>query len=315
MRWLPRPALTPSLFGALLFSAVVLVADARAQDMPSPSIELDCAGVDSVDEALRRGAVAFARRAEGARGARARAEPIGTAVACFERAAKLAPSRLDVRVELLRALFYQGEYAAPSDAERKRIFLEARDLFEQAVDDLGAELGVDLRRVDPKRVQERLGARSADAGALFFYGALHWGLWAQSYGKMAALRAGVAKKIRDYGELSLVLAPTVSNAGPHRLVGQLHAEAPRVLFLTMWVDRDRAVAELERAAELAPEDPLNLTYLAEALVEYRRERDRAAQLLAQAVSQGPREHHLVEDRAAIALARAAQRVLGFASGS
>lgn len=270
-----------------------------------------CRQLGSADEAMERGHAAFARRAEAARGTTAAPEPIGAAVACFGRALALRPDRDDARSALLRALFFQGEYAAPSDAERKRIFLAATDLFEARVEQLAEEYDLDFRKVDPRRATTRVGARREDLGAMFFYGALHWGLWAQSYGKMAALRAGVAKRIRDYGELSLAMAPEVADAGPHRLVGQLHAEAPRVVFLTMWIDRERALEELERAVEIAPDDPLNLTYLAEALAEFRGDRDRAAGLLERAVTTPARAGHLIEDRNAIEQARAAQRELGF----
>ena len=40
-------------------------------------------------------------------------------------------------------------------------------------------------------------------------------------------------------------------------------------FVTGWVDRDTAVAELERAHELAPDDLLTRVYLAEALLDLR----------------------------------------------
>ena len=308
--------LAPMLGGLVALSfAAARPAPAQSPGAADSGRALPCEEVSTVDDAMERGGAAFARRAEGARGTRAAAEPIGTAVACFERALSLDPDRDDVRAALLRALFYQGEYAAGSDDERRRIFLAATDLFEARVEELGSEYGFDFRRVDPQRAAARVGDRRADLGSTFFYGALHWGLWAQSYGRMAALREGVAKRIRDYGELSLAMAPEVSDAGPHRLVGQLHAEAPRVVFLTMWIDRDRALQELERAVELAPDDPLNLTYLAEALVEFRGDRRRGADLLERAVTTPPRPAHLVEDRNAIALAREARRALGLASES
>ena len=323
----PSRGLVAFWLATLLLGGAAIPAAAQNSELPNDEaqhgdaervsaavVDASCGALESVEQALDRGWSHFADRAVGARGTRAAPEPIGSAVECFERALALAPDRDDVVAALLRALFFQGEYATPSDDERKRIFLEATELFELQIEQVAEQFEIDFRDADPHRAAERVGARRADLGATFFYGALHWGLWAQSYGKMAALRAGVAKRIRDYGELSLAMAPQIADAGPHRLVGQLHAEAPRVVFLTMWIDRKRALQELERAVELSPDDPLNLTYLAEALVEFRRDRNRAAELLQRAVSTPPREHHLVEDRSAIELARSAQRALGLSGG-
>jgi hypothetical protein len=99
-------------------------------------------------------------------------------------------------------------------------------------------------------------------------------------------------------------------AGAHRVLGRLHTLAPRVPFVTSWVSRDTAVAELRRAVEMAPEEPLNGYYLAEALMEFRpREKDQALELLKDLVTREPAAHQLVEDQRTLADAKRLLRKL------
>ena len=58
-----------------------------------------------------------------------------------------------------------------------------------------------------------------------------------------------------------------SEGGPRRLLGRLHAVAPRVPLFTGWVSRTEGVEHLERAVAIAPEDLANRLYLAEARLE------------------------------------------------
>ena len=313
-----EPGLSPNRLAAVratraVISAVaVLTVCAATVAMPSPARAKDrssCDGASSWQVALETGRGAFARRAEQAVGVQALAGPVSLAVDCFRHAVRLAPERFEPRVELLRAMFFQGEYAARSDAERKNIFLEGRDFFEQSLDLLSKDLGVDLRELPPEDVARVLDRRP-EARPMFFFGAMHWGLWADYFGTVAALRSGVAKKLRHLGEVSLALTPQIDSAGGHRLVGQLHAKVPRLVFVSMWIDRERGLRELERAALLGPENPLNLTFLAEALADLGRDRERASELLAQVLRREPRPDHLVEDRKAIQRARNVQRNYG-----
>ena len=267
---------------------------------------LRCGGATSWQSAMELGHEAFEQRAVDAIGVQAPAGPVASAAECFRLAVELAPERFEPRVELLRALFFQGEYAARSDAERKAVFLEGRDFFERSLDLLSRDLGLDLRSLNPHQVARALDRRP-EARPMFFFGAMHWGLWADYFGNVAALRSGAAKRMRELGELCLALTPDIDSAGGHRLVGQLHAKVPRIVFVSMWIDRDRGLRELERAVQLGPENPLNLTFLAEALADLGRDRERARALITQVLEREPRPDHLVEDRKAIQRARNVQR--------
>jgi hypothetical protein len=66
----------------------------------------------------------------------------------------------------------------------------------------------------------------------------------------------------------LALDERFEAAGGHRVLGRLHALAPRVPLVTGWVSRDQALEHLRRAVALAPEEPYNQLFLAEAILEH-----------------------------------------------
>ena len=87
------------------------------------------------------GDAAWARRAEGHQGGKAAAAPIGEAIAAYERAVKEQPARLEASWKLLRALFFQGEHVAQSNAEKQKIFGRGKELAEATVDRLAQKVG------------------------------------------------------------------------------------------------------------------------------------------------------------------------------
>jgi tetratricopeptide (TPR) repeat protein len=215
----------------------------------------------------------MARRAEGApadRPGRAAPGPIGSAIAGYQRAIEADPSVLTARRKLLAALYHQGEHVAEGVEARRDTFDRGRVAAEAALDRLAQRLGgrAVYDELSPGERAERL-AGVPEAAGIHFWAAVHWGLWGDAFGRFAAARQGVAGKIRDYAETALALDEGYERGGPHRVLGRLHALAPRIPFLTGWIDRDRAIRELERAVELGPDEPLNRLYLAEALLEHR----------------------------------------------
>jgi hypothetical protein len=214
----------------------------------------------------QRGLAAWERRAEGARDGRAAPEPIAEAVAAFEAALRADPRDLGAAAALLRALWFQGEYATVGTEAKKVVFDRGRKVGEQAQAELGRRVGQDLGKLDPAATARLLG-EIPEAVPIHFWTAVHWGLWGEAFGKMAAARQGVAGRIRDLCQVVLALDAGFEHGGGHRVLGRLHARAPRVPFFTGWISRDTAVAELRRAVAVGPESSFNRLYLAEALAE------------------------------------------------
>jgi tetratricopeptide (TPR) repeat protein len=251
------------------------------------------------------GDAAWARRAEGHQGDRAALGPIDQAVAAYERALKEQPDRLEVYWKLLRALHYKGDYAVQTTAGKQQVFGRGREVVEAALDRIGRRVGgrKKLDELPPPQVA-KLVAGIPEANAIILWGGIHWGLWGDVYGRMAAARQGVGEKIRRYGEISVALDERFERAGGHRLLGRLHTLAPKIPFVTGWVDREKAVSHLRRAVALAPEDLYNQLYLADALLQHQPDKAaEAKQILQRILQKKPDPDRVVEDERALVEAR------------
>jgi tetratricopeptide (TPR) repeat protein len=263
-----------------------------------------CLIVASVDpllaqdlESMSRGDDAYARRAEGHVGAIAQPEPIAEAIAAYQQLLDQDPANLAARWKLLKSLYFRGEYVLQDPDERLALYKEARDVADEGRRQLarGAGLGDDPDSMKTAALVEAL-ADNPDAAPIYFWSAVHWGLWGRYRGKMAAAREGVAKRIRDYSEVVIELDEGLEDAGGHRVLGRLHSEAPKLPFFTGWIDRKQAVSELRRAIELAPKGLLSYLYLAEALLEhFPQQKPEAIEILNDLVERQPDPAWVVED--------------------
>jgi tetratricopeptide (TPR) repeat protein len=258
-------------------------------------------------EAIARGDAAWSRRAEGhpAGSGRANPGPIGEAIAAYEQALKEQPERLEIYWKLLRAQHFKGEFVARTREDKQAIFGHAREVAESGLDRLARKAG-GRERLDamaPAAAAKAL-AGVPEAAALHLWAGIHWGLWGDNFGRLAAARQGVGDRIRRYSEVVIAIDERFENAGGHRLLGRLHTLAPKVPFFTGWVDRDKAVAELRRAVALAPDFPLNSVFLAEALLQHQPAKAaEARQLLRRELGRPPAPDRVVEDEDAVAQAR------------
>jgi len=260
----------------------------------------------AASEALAAGDAAWARRAEGHQGGRAAAGPIGEAVAAYERAVKAEPDRLETSWKLLRALHYKGEYSTPTKEGQQKVFGRGRDVVEAAFDRLARKAGgrAKLDALTPAQVAKAY-AGDADALQLFFWGSVHWGLWGDVFGRMAAARQGVGDKVRRYSEITIAMDERFEEAAGHRVLGRLHTLAPKIPFITGWVDHDKAITELRRSLALAPQNLDTQLFLAEAIFEYQPEKAaEARQILKQLIARQPSPARVVDVEMTIANARA-----------
>lgn len=258
----------------------------------------------AAQDPIAMGDASWARRGEGHQGDRAAAGPIGEAVAAYERAVKEQPDRLEGYWKLLRALHYQGDYAVRSKEGKQKVFGRGREVVEAALERMGRRVGKELDDLPPEQAA-KLVAGIPEAPMIFLWGGTHWGLWGDVYGRMAAARQGVGDKIRRYAEVAIALDDRLEKAGGHRLLGRLHTLAPKIPFVTGWVDRDKAVSHLRRAVALAPEDLYNQVYLADALLQHQSGKSaEAREILRKALQRKPDPARVVEDERALAEARA-----------
>lgn len=284
---MPARLCLAGLLGGLLVQAPQLLSAAEVADL------------------ISQGDAAWSSRAEGSDGGTAAAGPIARAITAYEAAVAADPPNLEARWKLLRALFFHGDYVLETENEKEALFASGKTMADETRDRLHAAAGltVDPRDLTPSELAASLRG-FPDAAAVYFWSAAHWGLWGKYHGKLAAARQGVATRIRDFAQVVVELDGSYEAAGGHRILGRLHTEAPKVPFFTGWIDRDVAVRETLTAARLFPDEPLNVLYAAEALLEFEpNRRAEALEMLRELVRKEPRPHFAVEDARILADSR------------
>lgn len=242
----------------------------------------------------------YARRAEGAIGARALPGPADQAIASYRRAVAADPDALLARCRLIRALFFRATFCGDTPDERKRFLEEAKIVGDDGLARLGTRVG-DAK--GPARVEAL--RHVPEAAALHFWTAVAWGEWAVARGTFAAARQGAAGRIRDLGQTVVDLDPSFEQGGGYRILGRLNAQSPHIPLVTGWVSREKAIAYLRQALALGPDNTVNEVFLAEAILDHdRANRAEARALLSRCAAAPPRPEYLVEDRFYEARARA-----------
>jgi hypothetical protein len=288
--------IAPAL-GILLLAAPPLPARQEAKGGAGAGDDRNDGGL-----AMERGDAAWSRRAEGRPPAasgtgRAAPGPIGEAITAYERALRLQPDRLEVYWKLLRAEHFRGQFVASTREEKQAVFGAAREVAEAGLERLGRRVGgrARLDAMTPAAAAKAL-AGVPEAAPLHLWAGIHWALWGDNFGRLAAARQGAGDRIRRYAEVVIAIDERFEEAGGHRLLGRLHTLAPKVPFFTGWVDRARAVDELRRAVALAPDQPLNEVFLAEALLLHAPAKGgEARQLLHRVLERPPLPARRVED--------------------
>lgn len=258
-------------------------------------------------DSIAAGDAAWARRAEGHQGSRALPGPVDEAIAAYERAVKEQPDRLEGVWKLLRALHYKGEFTTDSNDAKQRIFARGKEAAEAAIDRLAKRTAGSRQKLDALSPAQAAKAVAAvpEAKPIFLWSAVHWGLWGDVFGRLAAARQGVGDKVRRYSEILIALDERYEDAAGHRILGRLHTLAPKVPFVTGWVDRDKAVSELRRAVALGPDNFDNHVFLAEALFEYQPGKAAEARgILRRLIARQPTPELVVEQEKSLVNARA-----------
>jgi len=248
------------------------------------------AGVSPAREAVAMGDAFFARRAEGAAFGLARPEMVDRAIIEYGRALNLDPSSYEARLGLLRSYYFRGGFCGMSEKDQIDLFERAKKLAEETV----RMLDVDLER-HKGRVALQAARSIASAAETYLWAAVSWGEWAVSHRVSAAFQ-GAPARIRDLARAVIQIDPLTEQAGGLTILGRLHHECPRVMFLTGWVSRSEGLRLLRQARAAAPENPANAYFLADALIDQNpRDTAEARSLLEWCARLVPRADYLVED--------------------
>lgn len=289
----PRLAHRPLAVALLLLLSATFAPEARARSAEA-------------DAAIARADAAWARRAQGASDdGRAAPEAAAEAVRSAEAAVAAAPDDPAPRWRLLRALHFRADFAsAGADAEREVLELAIREA-DAATEVLArrargvARDGAALLALEADALVESFAPEErSDAAGVFFWSAIAWGAWSQRTGLLAAVREGVANRVHAGALAATALDERFDEGGAHRLLARLHATLPRLPWVSGWVDRGRALPEIERALAIAPGHLGNRMLAALTLLDVAPgRRGEALQGLAAVAEAEPRADRLVEERA------------------
>jgi len=260
-----------------------------------------CLGAYSDD--VSRGDRAWERRSDGEHDGVPLTVPILDAVRCYERALAARPDSLEAHWKLLRALYFAGYFAEQEKPQRLSLFDRGREVSDKALDLLADRVagGQRLEEFEPETLASRLeskGVSRTDVARLYFWAAINWGAWSRDVGLLNAVYQGVANRLHRYTLITIALEPEYFEGGAFRLLGRLHAELPRVPWISGWVDRSKAIPLVERAFEMAPAEPGNRLLLALTILDLAPERQREGiDLLQQVEALTPRPSMRIEDLA------------------
>jgi hypothetical protein len=137
-----------------------------------------------------------------------------------------------------------------------------------------------------------------------FWAAIAWGEWTTVHTSVRAGLEDAAGKIRDHAQAVLRGDPSFRDGAGARLLGRLHAKAPRIPAFTGWVDRDEGIRLLRQALAISRSDPRNAYFLAEALLDHDPSAAQEARaLLREVAAREPSGPHAREELETILAAR------------
>lgn len=261
-------------------------------------------GFTQVEEGDRH----YAARAEGAQGSRARAARVDAAIAAYTRALTQSPGELEARWKLLRAMRFKSAYVASSKEQKKEILTQAKKHGEQGLAVLDRMLAARGARSVSKASEKQIAdlARTIPhAGEMFYWDAVVWGEWALVYGKLAAVKEGVADRVKRDATIVMMMSPRIELGGGARVLGRLHNQTPRVPFLTGWASDRLAVKYLNESLAQDPSNKVTKVFLAEAMVANNSDtKPQAIQMLREVINSPNDPNYVVEHAAAQDDARA-----------
>ena len=246
----------------------------------------------------KEGDAHYQRRSDGRQGDVASPVEINASLEAYSAALRKNRADVEDRWKYLRSTYFKAEYTGLSDQQKATLYERAMPFADEAIalerEAAGRHAGRNSRTLEPAELGAAL-AGDQSAGETFFWASVTWGQWALVHGKLQAARQGVAGKIRDEARTTIAIDPKLEDAGGYRVLGRLHCVSPKILFVTGWVDRDAGIGFLRKAVEIAPDNFVNLFFLAEGLREHTSRRDEAVEILQKLVAATARPDHLIED--------------------
>lgn len=187
--------------------------------------------------------------------------------------------------KILQAYYFKGLFTAADGDERVEMFTEAVEVGEKLMGEFPQSVAVNC-----------------------WFGIV-LGYLGEVDSKINSARNGIPTRVKKIAEKVIALDETYLQAGGYRMYGRLHHKVPSIPLVMSWPSKKKAVSYLEKACDIAPDNLFNQLYLAEVLLEQKKNQ-RALKILESII-------HTREIRHGIALdtfiKRQAKKSLGKAS--
>tara|TARA_X000001036_G_scaffold176970_3_gene167506 strand:- start:461 stop:1228 length:768 start_codon:yes stop_codon:yes gene_type:complete len=222
---------------------------------------------------FEEGKAYYNNRSEGANGLIPKIDNISKAIKIFESLQEpynTSDADLNASIYLVKSYYFMAQYVAKGNDDKLLYFELAKDLSERYIYKY------------PESVE-----------------LLYWNLatisnWAKLLGVRQISQLGAADNYRDKAVDVIVMDSNYEDGGGYFLLGAVYFTAPYIPLMISWPDDNKAVKYFKRAIETGRATPLQLIYLAKALIETD-ELDEARNVLKQVMNTTPSEMNYIED--------------------
>ncbi len=227
----------------------------------------------SQTDKFQEGVSLYNNRAEGANGLVANDINISKAIKIFESLQEpynTSKQDLNASIYLTKSYYFMAQYVAQGKSDKKLYFELAKDLSERYI------------------------YKYPESVELLYWNLATMSNWAKLIGVKSVTKLGAAENYREKAVDIIVMDPNYEDGGGYFLLGAVYFTAPYIPLIISWPDDDKAVKYFSRAVETGRSTPLQMLYLAHALIKTDQE-DKAKEVLQRIINTAPSELNYIED--------------------
>ena len=215
----------------------------------------------------------YNNRAENANGLIPIDENIYQAIKIFESLQEpynTSNQDLQVGIYLTKSYYFRAQYIAQGKEDKKLYFEVAKDLSERYIH------------------------KYPDSVELLYWNLATMSNWAKLIGVKKLTKLGAADNYREKAIDIIVMDSEYENGGGYFLLGAVYFTAPYIPLIISWPDDDRAVKYFTKAVNTGRATPLQMIYLAKALIKTD-QKDDAKDVLQGIIKTSPSSYNYIED--------------------
>jgi len=215
----------------------------------------------------------YNNRAENANGLVPQDTSILKAISIFESLQEpynTSEQDLNAGLYLTKAYYFMAQYVAQGKGDKKLYFELAKDLSERYIYKY------------PKSVE------------LLYWNLATMSNWAKLMGVRNVTKLGAADNYREKAVDVIVMDPNYEDGGGYFLLGAVYFTAPYIPLIISWPNDEKAIKYFKKATKTGRATPLQMLYLAEALIKTD-QNDEAKNILKTIINTAPDKSNYIED--------------------